>query len=169
MCNESPASLLAASNEELVPSASQMRCDGICPFRCSVVVHSKIYIIAIEYPPLVRMNGMSFELSRIRAEVLRLVDMNRRWCRGCIGDQQDTPKPQSSLQIHIGVSQVRTKIDGIRRRYLVHVNTSTWRRSCKSGSSRTCNRIHGEHALPLVIARHLLYGESGRSERLFED
>lgn len=81
---------------------------------------------------------MCFQLSGIGTQVLRLVEMYGGWLITSISDEHDTAKPQSSLEIHIGIAQVRTKVHCVRGRNLVHVHSSAGRRASEACCGRTC-------------------------------
>ena len=93
MRDESPAIFVSAGHKELVPRAAEMRCDSISPLRRPRFLHVKINVIAVEYPPLMTMNRMCLELSRIRTQIRALMDVYCRRLLLRIGDQHDATQP----------------------------------------------------------------------------
>lgn len=69
----------------------------------------------------------SLQLSWVRREVGRLVNVYRRWLTR-ISDQKDGTIPEAELEVHICVAQIRTEVDSVGRRHFVEVNaTRRWR------------------------------------------
>lgn len=85
-CNETPACLMSASNQEFIPRATEMRCDRIRPFDRAFIFHPDIYIIFVECPSLMIVDICRFQLPWIRRQISALVNVYRRWL-GCISNQ----------------------------------------------------------------------------------
>jgi len=96
------------------------------------------------------------------------MDVNR-WRLRLVSDEHNAAQPKPSLQVHVGIAQIRSKVNAVCRRDLVHVNASTWRRASKP---RRCGRRNGCHAHHTVARvercalRH--WTKRWRGERLLE-
>lgn len=92
VCDETPGSLVAASDKELVAGAAEVGGDGIGPFGALVLIHRQIDIVPVEEISLVAIDWVCLELARIGAQVDALVNMNG-WWMSCISDEQDASQP----------------------------------------------------------------------------
>ena len=139
--DESPGRLGTPGHEEFVSRAAKMRRDSVGPFS-ALLLHLQVDVVPEEYPPLMAVDGVRFELSRIRGEIHALVNVYRRRVLG-IGDEHDGTQPQAALKVHVGIPQVRTEVNAVRGLDLVNVDAG---RRWRTGESRGRWALHARHA-----------------------
>jgi hypothetical protein len=79
--DETPVAFVSACNHEFVPRATQMGCYSICPLSWPRLVHLNVNVVLVERPPLMVGDIVGFQLSRIRRQVIALVQMDCRRLR----------------------------------------------------------------------------------------
>ena len=131
MRNHAPASLIPAGHHKLISRAAQMACNCVCPPLCSLFAHLQVHIVFVEHPSLVREDVLRYQLARVRTQVHAEMYVNSRGLRR-VGHDKDASQPQSSLQVHIDISEVRAEVDTICRHNLVHVHSCARGRTSES-------------------------------------
>lgn len=143
--NEAPAGLVSACDQKFIPRASQVGGDGIRPLH-ALVFHLKVNVVAVEHPSLMAKDGLCFELSWVWRKINALVNVDGGRLRR-VSNQHDGAKPYTTLNVHIRVSQVGSKVNTIRWSDLVDVHSSRRRRPCEASCGRASNSRHAHEGI----------------------
>lgn len=119
--DHAPARLVPAGYDEFVARAAEVGGHRVGPSLGARLGHLQVDVVLVEGPALVGEDVVRDELAGVGGEVDGEVDVDGGRL-GRVGHDHDAAEPDSPLEVHVYVPQVRAEVDPVGGHDLVHVH-----------------------------------------------